>query len=403
MQIRGFKPLVKAYKKSDAKGLYLEITPKGSKLWRLKYRYLGKEKRLAFGTWPEVSLADARQLTNEARKKIADGIDPASERKKAKVTAKLDAANNFELIAQEYIDKIMVGKNLAPATIYKAGYFLKQLQPTIGKMALNDIDPATLWAALEKIQNKGNYETAKKTRAFAGRVFRYAMITSRCNSDPAHALLGALINPKVKHHAAIIDLIALGGLLRATDHYQGQPSTKFALMIAPHVFVRPGELRHALWSEFDFEAAIWRIPAEKMKARRPHAVPLSRQIISILGKLRQITGGGNFVFPSFYTPSRPMSENTVNLAFRRMGYSKDEITGHGLRTTASTLLNESGKWNPDAIERALAHKDSDAVRGAYHRGNYWPERVEMAQWWSDYLDRLKVGGDIIKLEPRAAI
>lgn len=400
MQIRGFPATAKAYKKSDEKGLYLEIMPKGSKLWRWKYRIAGKEKRLALGSWPEISLAKARSLRDEGRSKLNDGIDPALERKKSKATAKHDAANNFELLATEYIEKIMIGKNLAPATITKARYFLKQLKPSIGQMALNDIDPSILFAALEKIHNKGNYETAKKTRAFASRVFRYAMITSRCNSDPAHALLGALVNPKVKHHAAIIDPVTLGGLLRAIDDYQGQPSTKFALMIAPHVFVRPSELRHALWSEFDFEAAIWRIPAEKMKARRPHAVPLSRQIISILDKLRPITGGGDFVFPSFYTASRPMSENTVNLAFRRMGYSKDEITGHGLRTTASTLLNESGKWNPDAIERSLAHKDSDAVRGAYHRGNYWQERVEMAQWWSDYLDQLKVGGDVVSISKR---
>ncbi len=402
MQIRGFPATAKAYKKSDEKGLYLEITPKGSKLWRWKYRIAGKEKRLALGSWPEISLAKARSLRDEGRAKLNDGIDPALERKKSKATAKHDAANNFELLATEYIEKIMIGKNLAPATITKARYFLKQLKPSIGQMALNDIDPPILFAALDKIQNKGNFETARKTRAFAGRVFRYAMITSRCNSDPSHALLGALTKPKVKHHAAILDPIVLGGLLRAIDDYQGQPSTKFALMIAPHVMVRPGELRYASWSEFDYDAAIWRIPAERMKARRPHAVPLSRQTMSILSKLRQITGAGNFVFPSFYTPTRPMSENTVNLAFRRMGYSKDEITAHGLRTTASTLLNESGKWNPDAIERALSHKDSDAVRGAYHRGNYWQERVEMAQWWSDYLDQLKTGGDVIKLEPRAA-
>ncbi len=402
MQIRGFPATAKAYKKSDEKGLYLEITPKGSKLWRWKYRIAGKEKRLALGSWPEISLAKARSLRDEGRAKLNEGIDPALERKKSKATAKHDAANNFELLATEYIDKIMIGKNLAPATITKARYFLKQLKPSIGKMALNDIDVPTLFAALTKIQDKGNYETAKKCRAFASRVFRHGMLTSRAITDPAHALQGALTNPKVKHYAAILDPVKFGHLLRAIDEYEGQYITKFALMISPHIFVRPGELRHARWSEVDFNAAIWNIPAEKMKARREHSVPLSKQVLAMLEELKSIEGDKGFIFPSFYTPSRPMSENTVNTAFRRMGFSKEEITAHGLRSTASTLLNESGKWNPDAIERSLAHGDSNAVRGAYHRGNYWQERVEMAQWWSDYLDQLKVGGDVIKLEPRAA-
>lgn len=211
-------------------------------------------------------------------------------------------------------------------------------------------------------------------------------------------LQGALIAPKVKHYAAITDPVKFGALLRAIDIYEGSPITRYALQFAPHVFVRPGELRHAEWGEIDFDQAEWQIPKGKMKARRPHAVPLSRQSLAILSDIRELTGAGQYIFPSLQTPKRAMSENTVNVALRRMGYTKEEMTGHGFRTSASSMLNESGKWNPDAIERALAHGDSDAVRGAYNRGTYWDERVLMAQWWSDYLDRLKSGGEVLPFD-----
>jgi len=206
-----------------------------------------------------------------------------------------------------------------------------------------------------------------------------------------------LVTPRATHYAAIIEPTELGGLLRSIDDYTGYPITKFALQIAPHVFVRPGELRHAEWHEFDLIERIWKIPAGKMKARRAHAVPLSKQVVNHLTELAEMLGYDGFVFPSARTSKRPMSENTLNAAFRRMGYSKDEVTAHGLRATASTLLNESGLWNPDAIERALAHGDSNAVRGVYHRGKHWEERVRMAQWWSDHLDQLRAGGRILNL------
>jgi len=402
LEIKAFSPQDKPYKKADAKGLYIEIFPNGSKLWRWKYRIAGKEKRLALGAWPEISLAKARELRDAERRKLADGVDPALERKKSKAAAKVGAANTFVLIGEEYIEKKMAGDGRAQSTLKKARWFLDLLKPAIGQMAITDVDPQMLLAALRKLEAKGNYETAKKCRSFASRVFRYAIWTGRGKADPASALQGALVTPKAKHYAAILDPQKLGGLLRAIDSYEGHPVTKFALLIAPHVFVRPGELRHAEWNEFDFTAAIWRIPAGKMKARRAHAVPLSKQVLSLLQEMREMSGDAGYIFPSFYTPARPMSENTVNVAFRRMGFAKDEITGHGLRATASTLLNESGKWNPDAIERALAHGDSDAVRGAYSRGNYWDERVQMAQWWSDYLDQLKAGGEVIPISNRQA-
>ncbi|AKQ40781.2 Integrase [Aurantiacibacter atlanticus] len=343
-------------------------------------------------------MAKARELRDQARRQLNEGEDPALRRKKAKATAQFEAANTFAAIGAEYIEKKMVGEGLAKRTIEKARWHLDLLSPAIGKMPISDVDPQMLLAALRKLEARGTYETAKKCRGFASRLFRFAIWKGRAEHDPAASLKGALTTPKAKHYAAILDPGKLGELLRVVDDYDGHPITKIALQITPHVFVRPGELRHAEWEEFDLEAAIWRIPEGKMKARRAHAVPLSRQVLSILEELQPHSGGGGYVFPSFYTPKRPMSENTVNGALRRMGFSKGEATAHGFRATASTLLNESGKWNPDAIERALSHGHSDAVRGAYSRGNYWEERVQMAQWWSDYLDQLRSGGVVIRLD-----
>jgi integrase len=387
--IKAAKPRERDWKLADERGLYLLITPAGGKLWRLKFRHLGKEKKLSLGAYPEISLAKARKLRDAAREKLAEGLDPALERKKAKFTAKLSAGVTFARVAREYIDSKMIGDGKAEATIAKARWFLEQLEPAIGTMPLADVDPQMLLAALKRLEAKGRHETAKKCRSFASRVFRYGVATGRCKSDPAQLLQGALITPQARHYAAILEPMKLGQLLRAIEAFSGAPVTMAALRIAPHVFVRPGELRHAEWSEFDLRAGTWNLPAAKMKARRPHAVPLSKQVLEMLKELRSLTGGGKYVFPSAHGASRPMSENTLNASFRRMGFDKDEVTAHGLRATASTMLNESGLWNPDAIERALAHGESNATRGAYHRGLHWDERVRMAQWWSDYLDELR--------------
>jgi integrase len=289
----------------------------------------------------------------------------------------------------------MVKEGLAEATIIKARWFLDLLRPSIGRMPIAEIQPQDLFAALKKIERAGHRETAKRLRSFSSRVFRYAVATARATADPAQTLRGALASPIVKHYAAITDPKALGELLRAIDSYSGEPATLAALRLTPHVFQRPGEVRQMRWSEVDLDQAIWTIPAERMKQRQPHAVPLSRQSVTILAEMRGLTGNGKFVFPSLRSRERPMSENTVNGALRRLGYAGSEMTAHGFRSTASTLLNESGKWNPDAIERALSHAEKNQVRAAYNRGSYWNERVEMAQWWSDYLDRLMVGGDVI--------
>lgn len=399
-EIRAFQPVDTPYKKADGGGLYLEIFPNGSKLWRWKFRANGKEKRLALGAYPRVSLKDARQRRDAERSKLDDGVDPAIDRKRNKAAALVSAANTFASVAREYIGSKMVREGKADATVSKARWFLEQLEPAIGGMPISDVDPQLLLAALKRLEAKGRFETAKKCRSFASRVFRYGVATGRCKADPAQLLQGALITPKARHYAAILEPAKLGALLRAIDAYDGGPITKAALRIAPHVFVRPGELRHAEWSEFELKDCIWNLPAAKMKARRAHSVPLSKQVLDMLLELRALTGAGKYVFPSAYGASRPMSENTLNASFRRMGFSKDEVTAHGLRATASTLLNESGKWNPDAIERALAHGESNATRGAYHRGLYWDERQRMAQWWSDYLDTLRKGGSVIALNDR---
>jgi integrase len=395
--IRTSKPREKEWKLADERGLYLLITPKGSKLWRFKYRLYGAEKKLALGVYPDLSLKDARLLRDKARSAIANGLDPAREKQAAKLAAKMGAANSFAALAEEYIDK-MVKEGLAEATISKARWFLELLRPSIGRLPIAEVLPQDLFAALKKIEHAGHRETAKRLRSFASRVFRYAVATARATADPAHALRGGLASPIVKHYAAITDPKVLGELFRAIDGYSGEPATLCALRLTPHVFQRPGEVRQMRWKEIDLDQAIWTIPAERMKQRRPHVVPLSRQSVAILTMMRGLTGRGLFVFPSVRSRERPMSENTINGALRRLGYAGSEMTAHGFRSTASTLLNESGKWNPDAIERALSHAEKNQVRAAYNRGNYWNERVEMAQWWSDYLDLLREGGKILPFD-----
>lgn len=387
VEIRALKPRDRIYKCTDSRGLYIEVHPSGSKLWRYKYSRLGKEKRIALGRYPEVGLAEARRKRDEARHSLADGIDPLAERKREKLLAVFNGANTFGDVAKEFIDK-MVAEGRADTTTGKANWLLEQLAP-IASSPVAELKPVEVLAALKRIEAKGKYETARRCRSFASRVFRYAVATGRAETDPASVLRGALITPKAKHHGAILDPKDVGQLLRSIDGYTGHPITRIAMQIAPHVMARPGELRQATWREFDLEAATWTIPPERMKMRRPHAVCLSRQVVCYLQELHALTGPEGYVFPAFHTSKRPLSENTINQALRRMGYAAGEVTAHGLRTTASTLLNESGRWNPDAIERSLAHADKDAIRGIYNRGRYWDERVAMHQWWSDYLDELR--------------
>lgn len=402
--VRNAKARDRDYKLSDSAGLYLLVTPSGGRLWRLKYRMDGRERKLALGRYPEVSLGEARKARDAAREAARAGNDPCAAKRRQRIAAKIAAGTTFGAVALEYIEK--VGREgRSPATVAKLRWSRDWLMPAIGHRPVNQVEPHELLAVLKRQEAKGNLETAKRTRAFASRVFRYAVVTARAKSDPASLLIGAVAAPKSKHLAAIVEPERVGELLRALETYGGQPTTRLALLLSPHVFVRPGELRQAEWGEIDVEAAVWRIPAARMKQRREHVVPLSRQSLNVLEQARELTGGGRYVFPALGKPSKTMSENTVTQALRRLGFAADEMTAHGFRAMASTMLNESGKWSPDAIERALAHRDSDNVRAAYHRGVHWQERVAMAQWWSDHLDTLREGAAILpfkKVEGRAS-
>jgi integrase len=399
--VRAAKPKERDYKLADGGGLYLLVTAAGGKLWRLKYRSHGVERKLALGKYPDVTLGAARKARDDARAKAGAGNDPAAAKRRERIAAKLAAGTTFGAVALEYISKAE-REGRAAATIAKLNWARDWLLPAIGHRPVDQIEPHELLAVLKKQEARGNLETARRTRAFASRVFRYAVATARAKADPAGLLLGAIAAPKPKNLSAIVEPKRIGELLRAIDGYSGMPITRLALALSPHVFVRPGELRQAEWAEFDWEASVWRIPAARMKKRREHVVPLSRQSLAILAELRELTGDGRLAFPAMGKRDRPMSENTATAALRRMGFGADEMTAHGFRAMASTLLNECGKWHPDAIERALAHRDYDQVRAAYHRGAHWEERVRMAQWWSDQLDTLREGARVLPFPAKSA-
>ena len=390
--IRKAKPKEKPYKVSDSQGLYLLVNPKGSKLWRVKYRMNGVERKLALGSYPEITLAEARSARDAARRQLAHSIDPNFVKRQERIEAGIRASNSFSSVAQELIEK-KAREGMAEPTLAKMRWFVKLLGNDYGKRPVAEITPQELLHELRKHERRGRLETANLLRAFASRVFRYAVATARAERDPAQLLIGALTTPRVKHFPAITDAVTFGALLRAIEDYQGDPAVMHALKLTPHVFQRPGEIRHMEWTEVDFGKAVWIIPEGKMKMRQPHSVPLSRQSLAILTNMRTLSGSGRYVFPSIRSRTRPISENTINAALRRMGYPKDQMTAHGFRTSASSLLNESSKWNPDAIERALAHMVAGSVRRIYNQSAYWTERVEMAQWWSDYLDELREGGN----------
>ena len=388
LQITSAKPKAKPYNLSDGQGLVLAVQMSGSKLWRFRYRYAGRQKTLHIGPWPATSLADAREKCREARKTIAAGLDPALEKKRAKVTARFAVATTFKDVALEWIAKCE-REGRAEITLDKIHWLLGMAYPLIGSHPINTVTPTEALSVLRKVEAKGRYESARRMRSILSRVFRYGIATARCDRDVAADLRGALTTPKTVHHAAITDPGDVGVLLKTMDVYTGQEVTRMALRLSPHLFVRPGELRQAEWTEFDFDKAVWSIPIEKMKMRRPHRVPLSRQVLEMIEELREITGHRRYLFPCMGSPRRPMSENGVNQALRRLGYETGEMTAHGFRAMAATLLNEMGQWNPDAIERQLAHQEASSVRRAYARGEYWDERVAMMQHWSDYLDGLR--------------
>tara|TARA_R110000782_G_scaffold48146_1_gene105499 strand:+ start:575 stop:1792 length:1218 start_codon:yes stop_codon:yes gene_type:complete len=390
-KIRNLKIPAKPTKYFDGEGLYIVANPSGSRLWRMKYRFAGKEKSLSFGKYPEVSLKRARDLRLEARTQIAEGLDPSFEKQQKHFNSMEQASNSFEKVAEEFLIK--------KANICSEGYIVKMRQrlekniyPWLGSRPIHEIKPAELLNVLNRMDKQGKVDTAHRTKQNCGEIFRYAISTCRAEYDPSAALKGALTPNRRTHLASIIDPKQIGELMRAIEGYKGQYMTQCALKLAPLTFVRPGELRHAEWSEIDFDKAEWRIPAEKMKMKAVHIVPLSNQAIEVFKDLHPVTGKREYVFPGIHSPRRPMSENTVNGALRRLGYAQGEMTGHGFRSMASTLLNEQG-WNRDAIERQLAHAERDSVRAAYNYADYLPERRKMMQAWADYLDVIKSNDD----------
>jgi integrase len=395
---RNAKPREKQFKLYDTDGLFLLVTPAGGKWWRFKYRFSDKEKLLSLGTYPEVSLSQARQRRDAARKQVADGIDPSQARKALKA-AKVQDESTFELVAREWHAKF--AQTWTPG---HAATIIRRLElnvfPWIGARPIIDIKAPELLMVLRRIESRGALETAHRVKMICGQVIRYAVATGRAERDPTGDLRGALPPVKHKHFSAITDPKKVAGLLRAIDGYQGSFIIKCALRLAPLLFVRPGELRHAEWAEIDLDAAEWNIPAEKMKTRQPHLVPLARQSVEILQDLYPLTGSGRYVFPSPRTSKRPMSDNAVLSALRRMGFEKDEMSGHGFRAMARTILDEVLRIRPDFIEHQLAHAVRDPLGRSYNRTTHIEERRKMMQTWADYLDGLKAGAKVIPLRKK---
>jgi integrase len=386
-------------KKYDERGLYLLLKPQGERCgawWRLKYRFGGKERGISLGVYPTVSLKSARRKRDEQKSLVADGVNPSVQRR----AEKLSHALTFELIAREWLE--LQSKKLAETTLAKARWLLESfLLPEFGSSAITQITAPQILAALRKIEAKGAHETAQRAMQKCSQVFRYAIATRGSpERDPTVDLRGALAPVVSENRAAVTEPAQVGALLRAIDGYVGQPSTHAALKLAPLLFVRPGELRAAEWREFDLEAAEWRIQASRMKMGEQHIVPLPSQAVEILRSLHELTGRGQYVFPSLRSSTRPMSENTLNAALRRLGYSSEEMTAHGFRAMASTLLNEQGVA-PDVIELQLAHAERNKVRAAYNRAVRLKDRRKMMQKWADYLDALKAAGNVVPLKRRA--
>jgi len=403
MSIKKAKPEAKPYKMTDGAGLYLLVEPKGSKYWRMAYRYAGKQKTLSIGVYPDVSLADARVRCHEARKLLANNVDPSAAKQAQKEATFIQTDNNFEVIAREWFTRHSPNwkENHSSKIIARLE---KDVFPWIGARPIGELAAPALLAVIRRIESRGALETAHRALATCGQVFRYAVATGRAERDPTGDLRGAL--PPVrkdKHFAAITDPKKVGELMRDIDGYQGSYIVKSAFKISPMVFVRPGELRKMEWAELDLDKAEWIIPAEKMKMGVTHIVPLAKQVVAELRELQPLTGHGKYVFHGERDHDRPMSDNAIRSALRRMGWANDEMTPHGFRAMASTILDNMG-YKQEWLERQLAHEEPNKIKAAYKRDTwrmYLPERTAMMQAWADYLDKLKAGAEILTLN-RAA-
>ncbi len=393
--VRNAKPMDKPFKIADSRGLYVLIS-KAGKYFRWDYRFAGKRKTLALGVYPDISLKEAREKHEDMRRLLVRDIDPMEFKKQKKLEVHAEVKNAFETVAREWFIK-----NKSVWTEKHAETIISRLQnnifPWLGKCDISALTAPMLLEVLRRIEDRGAHETAHRVKQICGQVFRYAIATGRAERDPSFDLRGALTPTRSKSMATITDPEKIGALMVAIDGYQGSVITRCALKLAPLTFVRPGELRHAEWSEINLDKAEWKIPAEKMKMRTTHIVPLSLQAITVLGEIKPLTGNSKYVFPSLRSGTRPMSNNTILAALRNMGYGKDEMTGHGFRAMASTILHEQG-WPSDIIERQLAHAERNNIKAAYNHAQHLPERRRMMQKWADYLDSLK--GNQRNISPR---
>ncbi len=386
-QLRKMKPDVRAYRKSDGGGLFIEVARSGSKLWRLAYRFEGKQKLLALGSYPETSLARAREKRQEAKRLLQDGIDPSAKAKADREERRAQLEDTFSAIAAELIRRAE-REGRAEITIAKKRWLLGLAEADLGNRLIREITAPDILKPLRRLEAKGHHESAVRMRAVIGQVFRYAIATGRADTDPTFGLRGAIITPKVSHRAAITEKTAFQELVRHVWSYQGEAETQAALKLMVLLYPRPGELRLAYWREFDLDKRTWTIPDTRAKMRRQHVKPLSALAVSILQDLQALNNRSLLAFPSHQSSGKPISEATMNRALRRLGYSQNEHTPHGFRASASSLLNESGKWHADAIEAELGHLGTDEVRKAYHRAQYWDERVRMAEWWAGEIHRM---------------
>lgn len=394
IQVKSAKKTDKPQKLSDGGGLYLLVQPNGAKYWRLDYRFAGKRKTLAVGVYPDVSLSDARERREAARKVLANGADPSAVKKAQKAAVVALAENSFELVAREWLSKFSKNWKESHTSTIRVR-LVNDVFPWLGARPIGEINAPELLAVLRRIESRGALDSAHRVSAICGQVFRYAIATGRAERDPSADLKGSLPPHRGKHLAAITDPAKIGKLMRDIEGYRGSFTVRCALRLAPMVFLRPIELSRAEWAEIDLDKAEWRIPAGKMKMKALHIVPLPTQAVAILRELHPLTGAGKYLFPNVRTSTLPMADNTILAAIRSMGYTSAEMTAHGFRHMASTLLNEQG-FNADAIERQLAHKAS-GVRATYNAAEYLPERKRMMQQWADYLDGLKSGANVITL------